>query len=201
MSRWGVGERMRQAIVRRLEEQEAEWPCAEEELEGLDSNAASRFDVGGPTCAHDISPFIDEMEEMICSAATVPMTSKALVDQERCLAALDVIRANWPLEVLEAQRVLAKEDQVLQQAEAEAEEIRERARRQAAIILEQSQLVRMAEGRAQELVEAAEQDAARIRDRAQLDVREVYEGLERELDLLMRDIKELVGSRLARLSR
>ena len=201
MSRWGVGERMRQAVAKRLGEQEAEWPYADEDFESLDLHAGSRFEAGEPTSVHGISPFIDEMEEMICSAATLPMTSKALVDQDRCLAALDVIRANWPLEVLEAQRVLAKEGQVLEQAEADAEETRQRAKRQAAIILDQSQLVRMAEVRAQELVEAAEQDAARIRDRAQVDVRDVYEGLERELDLLMRDIKQLVGTRLSKLNR
>lgn len=201
MSRWGVAERMRQALVGRPEEEEPERPYAEEGRDGRDSGAASRFEAGEAAYPHDISPFIDEMEEMICSGATLPMTSKTLVDQDRCLAALDVIRANWPLEVLEAQRILAKEEQVLQQAEAEAEEIRQRARRQAAIILEQSELVRMAEVRAQELVETAEQDAARIRDRAQIDVRDVYEGLGRELELLIGDINQLVGTRLAKLNR
>ena len=59
--------------------------------------------------------------------------------------------------------------------------------------------MKMAEVRAREVIEAAQQDAARTRDQAEQDARDVYEGLERELDLLMRDIRELVAARLRRL--
>jgi vacuolar-type H+-ATPase subunit H len=90
---------------------------------------------------------------------------------------------------------------VLERAEIEAEEIRQRAERQAALILDQSQLVKMAEVRAQEVLEAAEQEAARRLQRAEQDARDVYQGLERELDLLLRDVKELVAARLGRLRR
>ncbi len=201
MSRWGVRERIREAITKGPGEPEGEWSYGEDDLGGLDPFTWSRSEGGEPPPAYEMSPFIDEIEEMICSAASLPLSSKALVDREQCLAALDVIRANWPLEVLEAQRLLAKEGQVLEQAEAEAEEIRQRAERQAAIILDQSHLVRMAEVRAQELIEAAEHEAGRIRDRARLDAGDIYGGLERELDLLMRDLKELVSARLAKLNR
>ncbi len=196
---WNVRERMRDVIPSRGRDVGSDRSCPDSDYEGLRAGSDRAYAKGEPPSVHEISPFIDEIEEMICSGARVPMTSKALVDQEQCLTTLDMLRANWPLDVLEAQRVLAKEGQVLEQADAEARTIRERAEREAMLILEQSQLVKMAEVRAREVIEAAKQDAARTRDQAQQDARDVYEGLERELDLLMRDIKELVAARLRRL--
>jgi hypothetical protein len=196
---WNVLERVREVVPSRIREIEADESYSEDDYEGLHVGNDRTYAMGEPPSVHEISPFIDEIEEMICSGARVPMTSKALVDQEQCLTTLDMLRANWPLDVLEAQRVLAKEGQVLEQADAEAQAIRERAEREAVLILEKSQLVRMAEVRAREVIDAAQQDAARTRDQAQQDARDVYAGLERELDLLMRDIKELVAARLRRL--
>ena len=197
-----VRERMKDVIDGRFRGEKTDAAAYPDEgYEWMDGGGDLSRDISEPPSAHELSPFIDEIEEMICSASKLPLTSKALVDQEQCLATLDVLRANWPLEVLEAQRLLAKEGEVFEQAEVEADQIRERAERQAALILDQSQLVKMAEVRAQDVIEAAQQDAARIREQAERDARDVYEGLESELDMLMRDIRELVAARLGRLRR
>jgi hypothetical protein len=195
---WNVLERVREVVPSRTREIGVEESRSEIEYEGLHPGSDRSYAMGEPPSVHEISPFIDEIEEMICSGARVPMTSKALVDQEQCLSTLDMLRASWPMEVLQAQRVLAKEGQVLQQADAEAQIIRERAEREAALMLEKSQLVRMAEIRAREVLEAAEQEAARTQGQAEQDACDVYAGLESELELLMRDIKELVAARLRR---
>ena len=199
MRAWNIRERMRDVIATRIGTGEAEGPYPESDYEMIDLDREIAFgEDESPSVLH-LSPFIDEMEEMICTASRLPLTSKALVDQEQCLATLDVLRASWPLEVLEAQRVLAQEGEVLQRAEEEGEEIKRRAERQAELILDQSQLVKVAEVRAQEVIEAAQQEAVRIRARAEQDARDVYEGLEHELDTLTRDIKDLVSARLRRL--
>lgn len=199
MRGWSVGERMKDVISTRVRDRGSEKDYSESDYEGLELGGEFGYPGGELPSVHEISPFIDEIEEVLCTAARVPLSSKALVDQERCLATLDALRANWPLEVLEAQRVLARQGDVLERAEMEAEQTRERAERQASLILDQGQLARMAEVRAQEVMEAAQHDAVRIRERAEQDARDVYEGLERELDLLMRDIKQLVAARLRRL--
>ncbi|MCJ7620888.1 MAG: hypothetical protein MUP64_11795 [Anaerolineae bacterium] len=199
MRGWSIRERVKDLIPMRERGVGADGAYPDIGYEGLDTGNDVLRARREPPSAHEINPFIDEIEEMICSASKVPLTSKALVDQEQCLATLDVLRASWPLEVLEAQRVLAKEGEVLERAEVEAEEIKQRAERQAGLILDQSQLVKVAEVRAQEVIESAQQEAARIRERAQQDARDIYEGLEHELDLLMRDIRDLVAARLKRL--
>jgi hypothetical protein len=199
MRGWSIRERVRDLVPTREGGFAADQSYPDSGYEGLDTGGDVQRARREPPSAHEINPFIDEIEEMICSASKVPLTSKALVDQEQCLATLDVLRANWPLEVLEAQRVLAKEGEVIERAEMEAEEIKRRAERQAGLILDQSQLVKVAEVRAQEVIESAQQEAARTRERARQDARDVYEGLEQELDSLMRDIRDLVAARLKRL--
>jgi hypothetical protein len=199
MRGWNIRERVRGSSIRKGTEVQAEGSSLVGEYEDLD--AGGGYDDTELSSVHEISVFVDEMEDLLCSAAKVPLTSKALVDQEQCLATLDVLRANWPLEVLRAQRVLAKEGKVLEQAELEAERTRQRAEREAALIIDQNQLVKMAEVRAQEIIEAAEQEAEQTRRRAEQDARDVYQGLERELDFLTRDIKELVAARVGRLRR
>jgi vacuolar-type H+-ATPase subunit H len=199
MRGWNIRERVRGSSIGKGADLEADGSSLIGEYEDLDVGGG--YDDAEVSSVHEMSVFVDEMEDLLCSATRVPMTSKALVDQEQCLATLDVLRANWPLEVLRAQRVLAKEGKVLEQAELEAERIRQRAERQAALIMDQNPLVKMAEVRAQEIIEAAEQEADQTRRRAEQDARDVYEGLERELDFLTRDIKELVAARLGRLRR
>jgi hypothetical protein len=194
---WDIRERLRNSGTVRSADVQAEESPLVGEYEDLDVGRV--YDDEGVSFVHEMSAFVDEVEDRLCAAVRLPMTSKALVDQEECLAALDALRANWPLEVLQAQRVLAQEGKVLEQAEVEADQIKQRAERQAGLIMDQNQLVQMAEVRAQEVIEAAEQEAEQIRRQAERDARDVYEGLEHELDLLTRDLKELVAARLGRL--
>lgn len=172
-----------------------------EEYEGMDEGLASPPEDQALLSPYEISLFIDEVEDLICSGITLPFTSKAVIDKEECLETLGVLRANWPWEMLEARRIVHEEGEVLERAETEAEKIRQQAERQAEFILDQSQLVKVAEVRAQEIIDSAHQEVAQMLERAEQDVRDVYQGLERELDLLLRDLKQLVAARLGKLRR
>jgi vacuolar-type H+-ATPase subunit H len=199
MRGFGIRKRVGDSVSMHRDKAVAEEPYFEAEYD--ETHTVGGYEDDDVTSVHEMSAFVDEIEDLLCSAVRVPLTSKAIVDQEQCLATLDVIRANWPLEVLQAQRVLAKEGKVLEQAELEAEQIKQRAERQASLIMDQNQLVKMADVRAREVIEAAQQEADHILRRAEQDARDVYEGLEHELDLLTRDIKELVAARLGKLRR
>ncbi len=176
-----------------------EKPSYREELDLMDTGTDSALEHQASLSAHEICLFVDELEDLLCSGFTVPLSSKTLVDREECLDTLEVLRANLPWEMLEAKRILSEQGSVLEQAEAEAEEMRHLAERQAARIVDQSQLVKMAEARAAELIEAAERKAAQIVGLAEQDARDLYRSMESELDLLVRDIKGLVAARLKNL--
>ena len=173
-----------------------EKPYPDEELDVMEPDQPPTYEDHAPLSAHELSVFIDELADLLYSASSIPLTSKAIVDREQCLETLEVLRANMPWEMLEAKRILSEEEQVLERAEAEAEEIRQLAERQAAFILDQSQLAKAAETRAQETIDAAEREAARVLRMAEKDAEDLYRSLEGELDMLVQDIKALMAARL-----
>jgi vacuolar-type H+-ATPase subunit H len=183
----------------------------EEAREAVDIGREAAYEDQVPLSAYEISLFIDEIEDLVCSGFSVPFTSKAIIDREQCLSGLHVLRTNLPWEMLEAKRILSEQEEVLERAEEEAEEIRQLAERQAAFILDQSQLMKAAEARVQEMIEIAERESTEMMDAAgresaelvrmaEQDARDLYQGLGRELELLLRDVMELVAARLGKLS-
>lgn len=177
----------------------SERPSYAEELEAMEAGQNLTYEEQVPLSAHEVSVFIDELEDLLRSGYSVPLTSKAVVDRGECLNTLEVLRANMPWEMLEAKRILSHEEQVLERAQVEAEEITQLAERQAALILDQTQLLKAAEARAQEVMEAAEREAARVVRLAEKDARDLYHSLGAELDMLVHDIKELMAARLKEL--
>ncbi len=140
-----------------------------------------------------LGKLIDELEEVIAAGFGIPMTSQGLVDRERCLELIDLLRTSLPGEVVAARRIIESEDKVLADARAEAGRICERAEREAALILEENQLMRMAEVRSQSILQEGEREAERIVREAENRAYQIYLRLEHALDLLKAELKETLA--------
>jgi len=141
-----------------------------------------------------LGKLIDELEGVIAAGFGIPMTSQGLIDRERCLELIDLLRTSLPGEVVAAQRIIESEDKVLADAWAEAVSIRERAEKEAALILEENQLMRMAEIRSQSIIQEGEREAQRIVREAENRAYQIYLRLEHALDLLKAELKETLAS-------
>jgi len=137
---------------------------------------------------------IDELEGVIAAGLSIPMTSQGLIDRESCLELIDLLRTSLPREVVAARRIIESEDKLLADARAEAERIRQRAEREAALILEENQLMRMAEFRSQSILQEGEREAERIVREAENRAYQIYLRLEHALDLLKAELKETLAS-------
>ena len=137
---------------------------------------------------------IDELEGVIASGFDIPLTCQALIDRERCLELIDLLRTSLPGEVVAARRIIESEDKVLADARAEGERIRQRAEKEAALILEENQLMRMAEIRSQSIIQEGEREAERIVREAENQAYQIYLRLEHALDLLKAELKETLAS-------
>jgi vacuolar-type H+-ATPase subunit H len=140
-----------------------------------------------------LGKLIDELEEVIAAGFGIPMTSQGLIDRERCLELIDLLRTSLTGEVVAARQIIESEDKVLADARAEAGRIRERAEREAALILEENQLVRMAEIRSQSILREGEREAERIVREAENRAYQIYLRLEHALDLLKAELKETLA--------
>lgn len=142
-----------------------------------------------------LGKLIDELEEAIASGVGIPLTSQGLIDKERCFQLIDLLRTSLPGEVVTARRIIESEGAVLADARAEAAQIRQRAEKEAALILEENQLMRMAEMRSQGIIQEGEKEAQKIVQEAESRAYEIYLRLEHALDLLKSELKETLASR------
>jgi cell division septum initiation protein DivIVA len=113
--------------------------------------------------AVDILYLLDQLEEVLGGGSHLPLTSRTLVDEQEVLDIIDQIRVSIPDEIKAARRVTQERDQILADANAEADRLVRQADEHIAARVSEHHLVRSAETRAAEIEERALEVAERIR--------------------------------------
>ena len=142
-----------------------------------------------------LTELMDQLENAISDAYYVPLTSKAVIDQNLCLDLIDKIRAALPVELAEAQRVLNAKERILAQAETEAEELRQLGRQQLEQAAAESEAVALAKARAKEIVEEGERQAREMAAAAVEYSSSVYGRLEEDLNALLEELRFRIPDR------
>jgi len=142
-----------------------------------------------------LTELMDQLENAISDAYYVPLTSKAVIDQNLCLDLIDKIRAALPVELAEAQRVLSAKERILAQAETEAEELRQLGRQQLEQAAAESEAVALAKARAKEIVEEGERQAREMAAAAVEYSSSVYGRLEEDLNALLEELRFRIPDR------
>lgn len=133
----------------------------------------------------DVQQLIDRLESLVTNGMRLPLSSKALIDEQEFLDIIDQLRVSIPEEVKQARRVSQEKDRVILHAETEAGKIINSARDQANLMLQESDLVRQAEEQAQQIVNAADGRAVEICQGADQYASDVLAGLETELSKVL----------------
>lgn len=116
--------------------------------------------------AVDILYLLDQLEEVLGGGSRVPLTSRTLVDEQEILDILDQIRVSLPEELKAARRLIQERDQVLADAQAEADRLIQHAEAEVAERVTEHNLVRAAEQRAEDIEERALHQAETTRSEA-----------------------------------
>jgi cell division septum initiation protein DivIVA len=129
----------------------------------------------------DILYLLDQLEETLGAGSRLPLTSRTLVDEQEILDILDQIRVSIPEELKAARRLNQERDQVLADARAEADRIRQAADAQAAERVAEHNLVRTAEQRAAEIEDRALRQATDTRREADAYAHRVLQKLREQI--------------------
>jgi cell division septum initiation protein DivIVA len=113
---------------------------------------------------------IDELEDALAEGRRVFFGGRLLVDEERILDIIDRMRVAVPEELKQARRVIAEQERLIGDAQAQV--------RQA---MEEQGLLAAVEAERARLLELAERDAAGVREGADQYARQVLEDLEQRL--------------------
>jgi cell division septum initiation protein DivIVA len=133
----------------------------------------------------DIMALIDRVEEIVDNAKGVPFTNQKMVEPDAVYEIIDEIRAQYPDELKQARWIVKERQEMLEEAEKEANRILEEARERAQALASDQEVVRLAESQAADILDKARNQEREIRLGAEDYADEMLANLEVNLGKLL----------------
>jgi len=138
----------------------------------------------------DIMALVDRVEEAMDAGRSVPLARGRLIDTEKVYEIIDEIRGSFPDELKQARWIVKERQEMLEEAEKEANRILEEARDRADAMAAE-----------QEIVRRANEQAASIMDDARQQEREIRLGAEDYADEMLANLEVNLGKLLTAVQR
>ncbi|MDO4542481.1 MAG: hypothetical protein Q4C00_06630 [Bacillota bacterium] len=138
----------------------------------------------------EILKYVDQLEEIVDTAAKVPLTGKVMVNVDEIFEIIDLIRDNLPQELKEAQYALLEKERILQEAQARAKQELDSARREAREMVSEHEIVNHAQAEADALLERSRQTALEVREGARSYANDILYQIENNLDKALYTVKK-----------
>ncbi len=126
---------------------------------------------------------VDELSRVIENARSVPMSGSCMVPRDQLLDLLDDLRENLPEEVHAAGAIVEQRTEILEQAQAEAEQLTGRTREDA------DRLVAAARRQREEVLAAARRQRDELLARAQAEAEDLLAQAESEADRMIAEAR------------
>lgn len=111
-----------------------------------------------------VDELLDMLFDMIDEAKNAPLSSdKCVIERDKALDLVEDIKAQFPVELAEAKKILNARNEYVAAAKREADEIRKRAEIEASQMINEAQIMNRARQKANELMAQAEQKAKDVR--------------------------------------
>lgn len=129
----------------------------------------------------DIQHLVDRLEQTLNESYRFPLSAYLMVNEDKVFNLIDQMRVAIPEEVKRANRIESEKDRILAQAKEEANRIRELAKQEAGELVKRDSVTASAQQRADNILERARRDAEALRRDADSYVVEVLNKLEEDL--------------------
>ncbi len=114
--------------------------------------------------ASGVEELLDMLFEMVDEAKNMPLSSdKCILERDRALDLIDDIRAQFPMELAEAKKLLSARNEYIASAKREAEAIRKQAEADAQRILSEETILAQAKQRSNDLMSQAEERSRELK--------------------------------------
>ena len=151
--------------------------------------AASAAPGGSPAPAPEgssIQQELDRLEEMVLDSPRVPFGKRTLVDEEQLLDQLDTIRLSLPAAFREAEAIVRQREQVLYQADRQAQDIVEAARQEAVRTVNETAIVQQAQMEADTIRDRVQQECDDARNQTLEEIDRIRDESAAELEEMRR---------------
>ena len=137
---------------------------------------------GGAGGGVDIQQELDRLEDMVLTSPHIPLTRRTLVDEEQLLNQLDLIRLHLPVVFQEAKALVEQRQEIVFQAEQQAESIIQAAQAKAAQILNEMDIVRQAEVESQQILQQAQQECIAMQEQNLTEIDQMRRQAKQQLE-------------------
>ncbi|MCD8144631.1 MAG: hypothetical protein LUD79_04750 [Oscillospiraceae bacterium] len=117
--------------------------------------------------ASGVEELLGMLYDMIEDGKSVPMhAEQCRIDRDRALDLLDEIRAQFPVELGEAQKLVATKEEYIASAKREADSVRTQAQEQVKRLLNENEIVQQAKDVANDIVKKAQETSKSLKQAA-----------------------------------
>ncbi len=113
--------------------------------------------------SYSIEDFIEMLEDIIHDATRVPFGKKSMVDVDKINDIVSDMRMVLPMEIQQAQKVVADKNSIISEAKREAESIIRKAEQRRAELIEENDVMKEARRRATEIISSAQSRCTDLR--------------------------------------
>lgn len=144
--------------------------------------------------ATGVEELLDMLYDLIEEAKNVPLSSeKCIVERDKALDLLDDIKAQFPMELAEAKKLIAARADYISSAKQEGESIRRQAEDRARQMLAQDELLLQARQKANEIVRQADERSRELRKSANDYCEDALRRTEEAIAEALGEVKESRG--------
>jgi cell division septum initiation protein DivIVA len=115
----------------------------------------------------DLAARIQQLEDLVKEAKSMPLSSSLLVNKEEILELVAEMKEELPEEIKQARWIVKDREELLAKARLEAESLVEQARREQVKMAREEEVVERAKHEAERLLELADSEGRRIRFEAE----------------------------------
>lgn len=126
-----------------------------------------------------IDTLLNDMDTVIEEGRSVPFSSKLAVDVEELKRIIEDIRLNMPVEITQAKKIAAERRDILNAADAEAEDIIIKARQRADLMVEEHQITKEAKEAALAIMQQAKDESNMLLEASKAKANEIMAKAER----------------------
>ncbi len=137
-----------------------------------------------------ILDLLNELESLIETGNTLPFSSKSLISSEDALEILDELKDELPKEIEEAQSIVNQKQQILLEAQQEADNIRNTAQNEVREMIDANEVTRLANNEAEKILTNAQNSAKEIRIGTQEYAFTILDSLEKKLKILNDEVQK-----------
>ena len=114
----------------------------------------------------DALELLDELEDIIDKGASVPFSGRCILERDELLDVLQELNLKLPEDLKQAKWIKEERQRILQEAQAEADEIIKTVEKKAVSMVDENEITKQAIAQGKQIVERANAEAQAIADSA-----------------------------------